>query len=87
MAVAVAAALSETVHPVVPVQAPLHPAKVKLAAGVAVNVTWVPEAKLAVQVVDDQGNELMMPDKKGKMKKLQIYARNGYASPKPTSGN
>lgn len=43
--------------------------------------------KLTVQVVDDQGNELMMPDKKGKMKKLVIYARNGYASPKPVSGN
>jgi VWFA-related protein len=43
--------------------------------------------KLTVQVLDDQGNELMMPDKKGKMKKLSIYARNGYASPKPASGN
>ena len=43
--------------------------------------------KLTVQVVDDQGNQLMLPNKKGKMKKLTIYARNGYASPKPVSGN
>jgi len=43
--------------------------------------------KLTVQVVDDQGNELLMPDKKGRMKKLTIYARQGYMSPKPSSGN
>lgn len=43
--------------------------------------------KLTVQVVDEQGNEMMMPNKKGKMKKLNIYARNGYVSPKPAPGN
>lgn len=43
--------------------------------------------KLTVQVIDDQGNELRLPDKKGRMKKLTIYARQGYMSPKPSSGN
>jgi len=43
--------------------------------------------RLTVQVVDEQGNELMMPNKKGKMKKLNVYARNGYVSPKPATGN
>lgn len=43
--------------------------------------------KLTVQVVDDSGNEMLLPDKKGKMKKLVIMTRNGYASPKPAAGS
>ena len=36
--------------------------------------------KLVVQAVDDQGNELMLPDKKGKMKKVIVHARQGYTA-------
>jgi hypothetical protein len=50
LAVALVAELTETVQAPGPVQAPLHPENSKLAAGVAVKVTWVPEGKLALQV-------------------------------------
>src|SRR5580658_4519934 len=42
--------------------------------------------KLKLEIVDEQGNPLMQPDKKGKMKKVIVIARQGYTSPKPTSG-
>ena len=34
--------------------------------------------KLKVEAVDTNGNLLELPDKKGKMKKVNVYARNGY---------
>jgi len=34
--------------------------------------------KLKVEAVDASGNLLELPDKKGKMKKVNVYARNGY---------
>ncbi len=40
--------------------------------------------KLKVEVVDEQGDPLLLPDKKGHKKKLTIFARQGYSSPKPT---
>jgi len=43
--------------------------------------------KLKVEIVDEQGNPMMQPDKKGKMKKVIIIARQGYTSPKPTAGD
>jgi VWFA-related protein len=43
--------------------------------------------KLKLEIVDEQGNPMMQPDKKGKMKKLIVIARQGYASPKPTAGD
>jgi VWFA-related protein len=43
--------------------------------------------KLKVEVVDDKGNELELVDKKGKMKKVIIYARQGYTAPKPAAGD
>jgi VWFA-related protein len=42
--------------------------------------------KLKLEIVDEQGNPLTQPDKKGKMKKVIVIARQGYTSPKPTSG-
>ena len=39
-----------TVHAAVPVQAPDHPAKLELAAGVALSVTDVPDAKVPLQL-------------------------------------
>ena len=42
--------------------------------------------KLKVEMLDNQGNPLLLPDKKGKMKKVIVYARQGYMSPKPTPG-
>jgi hypothetical protein len=50
LAVAVVAELTETVHASVPLQAPLQPEKTKLAPGVAVKTTCVPEGKLELQV-------------------------------------
>ncbi|MGA8144920.1 MAG: VWA domain-containing protein [Candidatus Acidiferrales bacterium] len=41
--------------------------------------------KLKVEAVDDGGNLLQLPDKKGKMKKTIVYARNGY-TPKVMAG-
>jgi len=43
--------------------------------------------RLKLEVVDDNGNPMMVPTgKKGKMKKVVVYARNGYTSPRPLSG-
>jgi VWFA-related protein len=44
--------------------------------------------KLKVEALDNDGNPLTTPDKKGKPKKVNVYARQGYSSPKPgLSGN
>jgi VWFA-related protein len=37
--------------------------------------------KLKVEVVDPQGNPLTVADKKGKQKKVVVYARQGYTAP------
>jgi VWFA-related protein len=43
--------------------------------------------RLKVEVVDGNGNPMLVPTgKKGKMKKVVVYARNGYTSPHPLSG-
>jgi VWFA-related protein len=39
--------------------------------------------KLKIEALDNDGNPLTTPDKKGKPKKVNIYARSGYESPKP----
>jgi VWFA-related protein len=41
--------------------------------------------KLKVEVVDDQGNPLMVENKKGKKKKVIVYARQGYMAPTPAA--
>jgi VWFA-related protein len=41
--------------------------------------------KLKVEVVDEQGNPLTVEDKKGKKKKVVVYARQGYMSPTATA--
>jgi VWFA-related protein len=38
--------------------------------------------KLAVQIVDDQGNPLELANKKGKKKKVVVVAREGYLAPR-----
>jgi VWFA-related protein len=45
--------------------------------------------KLKVEVVDPQGNPLMVANKKGKEKKVIVYARQGYTAPNapPPAGN
>jgi VWFA-related protein len=43
--------------------------------------------KLKVEIVDEQGNPMMQPDRKGKMKKVVVIARQGYTSPKPAAGD
>src|ERR1700722_1578976 len=43
--------------------------------------------KLKLEIVDEAGNPLLQPDKKGKMKKVIVIARQGYTSPKPTAGD
>ncbi|HTR46511.1 MAG TPA: VWA domain-containing protein [Verrucomicrobiae bacterium] len=43
--------------------------------------------KLSVEVVDDQGNPLELANKKGKMKKAVVTAREGYVAPRPPAGN
>jgi VWFA-related protein len=43
--------------------------------------------KLKLEIVDEQGNPMLQPDKKGKMKKVIVIARQGYTSPKPTAGD
>jgi VWFA-related protein len=42
--------------------------------------------KLNVEVVDDQGNPLQLANKKGKMKKAVVTAREGYVAPRPAPG-
>jgi VWFA-related protein len=37
--------------------------------------------KLKIEVVDNKGDEFMVADKKGKMKKVIVYARQGYTAP------
>lgn len=37
--------------------------------------------KIVVQVVDDQGNPLLLRNKKGKKQKVDVYARQGYMAP------
>jgi VWFA-related protein len=43
--------------------------------------------KLKLEIVDEQGNPMMQPDRKGKMKKVVVIARQGYTSPKPAAGD
>lgn len=43
--------------------------------------------KIKVEIVDNQGNPLLVPDKKGKMKKVTVYARQGYLAPNATAGD
>jgi VWFA-related protein len=43
--------------------------------------------KLKIEVLDDKGNELMLSDKKGKMKKVVVYARQGYTAPNASAGD
>jgi len=43
--------------------------------------------KLTVEVVDEQGNPLELSNKKGKMKKAVVNARQGYVAPRPTAGD
>lgn len=43
--------------------------------------------KIAVQVVDDQGNALELANKKGKKKKAVVAAREGYVAPRNTAAD
>ena len=43
--------------------------------------------KIKLEVVDDKGNPLMVEGKKGKMKKVVVYAREGYQAPKTEVGD
>ncbi|MHB8486168.1 MAG: VWA domain-containing protein [Candidatus Acidiferrales bacterium] len=43
--------------------------------------------KIKVEVVDDKGNSLMVANKKGKMKKVVVYARAGYLATKAETGD
>ena len=43
--------------------------------------------KLVIQLVDANGNEMMLTDKKGKMKKTIVHARNGYTALPAPLGN
>ncbi|MFZ0214267.1 MAG: VWA domain-containing protein [Candidatus Acidiferrales bacterium] len=43
--------------------------------------------KIKVEVVDDKGQPMMVPNKKGKMKKIVVYAREGYIAPPLTPGD
>lgn len=41
--------------------------------------------KLKVEIVDDQGNPLQVENRKGKKKKVIVYAREGYMAPTPAA--
>jgi VWFA-related protein len=41
--------------------------------------------KLKIEIVDAKGDEFMIADKKGKMKKVNVYARQGYTAPTPSA--
>jgi len=43
--------------------------------------------KIKVEVVDDKGEPLMVANKKGKMKKVVVYARAGYIATKAEAGD
>jgi len=43
--------------------------------------------KVKVEVVDDKGEPLMIANKKGKMKKVVVYARAGYLAAKAETGD
>ena len=43
--------------------------------------------KLVVEAVDDQGNPLQLANKKGKMKKVVVIAREGYTAPNAPAGD
>ena len=43
--------------------------------------------KLKVEVLDDKGNPLTIADKKGKQKKIVVYAREGYTAVSGTVGD
>jgi VWFA-related protein len=44
--------------------------------------------KIVVQIVDDQGNPMLLRNKKGKKQKVEVYAREGYMAPNAaTAGN
>jgi len=43
--------------------------------------------KIKVEATDNQGNPLMVADRKGKMKKVVVYARQGYTAPNGTGGD
>ncbi len=42
--------------------------------------------KIAVQILDDDGNPMMLVNKKGKKKKVVVTAREGYKAPGPSAG-
>jgi hypothetical protein len=43
--------------------------------------------KLKVEVVADDGGPLTVLDQKGKKRKFQVYARQGYTAPSSSVGN
>ena len=43
--------------------------------------------KIKVEIVDDKGEPLMVANKKGKMKKVVVYAREGYLATKAETGD
>lgn len=42
--------------------------------------------KLKVNIVGPDGKPLKVTDKKGKNRKVIVYAREGYIAPKPSQG-
>ncbi|MFZ0922343.1 MAG: hypothetical protein WA020_04735, partial [Candidatus Acidiferrales bacterium] len=43
--------------------------------------------KIRVDIVDDKGQPFMIPNKKGKMKKVVVYARAGYQAANVGAGD